>query len=118
MMFGVVFTSRHQENAEILLSKEFFVMMDVKIRKIENAGTLLAKADVTLDDKFVCRDFRVIQGSNGPFVGMPTGAPYEKDGKKVYPDLFFPITKEAREELVKAIMEAYNATEPAAEPTA
>lgn len=83
---------------------------DVKIRKIEGAGTLLANANVTIDGQYAVNGFKIIQGKEEPFVSMPTGKPYEKDGKQEYPEVFFPVTKEARETLVTAIMDAYNAT--------
>lgn len=84
---------------------------DVRIRKIENGGTLLANANVTIDGKFAVNGFKVVQGKDTPFVSMPTGTPYEKDGKKEYPEVFFPITKEAREELINAVLTAYNTAE-------
>ena len=84
---------------------------DVRIRKVEGAGTLLAHANVTIDGKFAVNGFKIVQGKEAPFVSMPTGTPYEKEGKKEYPEVFFPVTKESREELINAILAAYNAAE-------
>ena len=84
---------------------------DVRIRKVEGAGTLLANANVTIDGKFAVNGFKIVQGKEAPFVSMPTGTPYEKEGKKEYPEVFFPVTKESREELINAILAAYNAAE-------
>jgi DNA-binding cell septation regulator SpoVG len=91
---------------------------DVRIIKknegsVVSTGKLLAIANVTLELKegtFAINGFKVVQGKEAPFVNMPQGAPYEKNGKKEYPDVFFPVTKESREVLVKTILDAYNAS--------
>lgn len=88
-----------------------------QITMAKKEGNIKAYANVTIDDKFALHDVKVVDTGNGPFVNMPTGKPYEKDGKKVYPDIFHPITAEAREELVNAVIAAYN-EELAAEKTA
>jgi stage V sporulation protein G len=63
-----------------------------------------AFCNVSFDERFVVKGIRVVVGSKGLFVAMPQSQ--DKDGK--YHDVFFPITKEAREELHEAVLEAYD----------
>jgi stage V sporulation protein G len=41
---------------------------------LANDGQLRAFATVTLDDSFVIRDLRIIEGPNGLFVALPRGS--------------------------------------------
>ncbi len=46
---------------------------EVRIKLMEDAGDRLrAFCSVTFDDSFVVRDLKIIEGSNGPFVAMPS----------------------------------------------
>jgi len=46
---------------------------EVRIKLMEDAGERLhAFCSVTLDDCFVIRDLKIIEGTNGPFVAMPS----------------------------------------------
>lgn len=46
---------------------------EVRIKLMEEPGERLkAFCSVTLDDCFVVRDLKIIEGSNGPFVAMPS----------------------------------------------
>lgn len=46
---------------------------EVRIKLMEEAGERLqAFCSVTLDDCFVVRDLKIIEGTNGPFVAMPS----------------------------------------------
>ena len=84
--------------------------MEVTARIFKNngEGKFKARAEITLGGEFVARGFRVMEGERGLFVAFPQGQKYQKDGKDVYPDQFFPITAESREKVVKAILDAYN----------
>ncbi len=76
---------------------------DVKIYAMEGTGNLRAYATVTLDDQYVVHGVRVLEGDTGLWVSMPAS----KNKKGEYKDVFHPITKEAREALVNAVIEAY-----------
>ncbi len=65
---------------------------------------LLGICDVTLDSQFAIRGVRVLDSQNGPFVGLPSYK--DRDGK--YQDVAFPITKQGREDLNKAVLEEYD----------
>ena len=84
--------------------------IDVKIFKTKGEGAVKAFATVTLDDAYVVRNLKIVDGTKGLFVAMPS-EPIERDGKKDYRDTFHPINTEAREALVNAVMDAYNAAE-------
>ncbi len=46
---------------------------EVRIKLMEEAGERLqAFCSITFDDCFVIRDLKIIDGSNGPFVAMPS----------------------------------------------
>jgi stage V sporulation protein G len=46
---------------------------EVRIKLMEEAGERLhAFCSITLDDCFVIRDLKIIEGTNGPFVAMPS----------------------------------------------
>ena len=62
----------------------------------------------TVTNKFAVNGIKIMNGKNGPFASMPQGQPYEKNGEKIYPEHFFPVSKEAREELNAIILEEYN----------
>ena len=79
--------------------------LDVSVRVIEPVKNLMGFASVKFNDCFVVENLKIIQGSKGLFVGMPS-AP---DGKGGYRETAKPITKEFREELNAAVLEAYEA---------
>ena len=60
-------------------------------------------ASVTLDDCFVIRDIRIIEGDNGLFVAMPS----KKKADGEYKDIAHPITQECRKMFEDAIISAY-----------
>ena len=76
--------------------------LDVSVRVIEPVKNLMGFASVKFNDCFVVENLKIIQGSKGLFVGMPS-AP---DGKGGYRETAKPITKEFREELNAAVLEA------------
>ena len=63
--------------------------IDVKIHALRTEGNRLADASVCLDDCFAVRGVRIVNGSNGPFVSMPS----YKSGNE-YRDVCFPCTTE------------------------
>ena len=68
-----------------------------------NEERLKAYVTVTFDDCFVVRDLKVIKGNNGLFVAMPSKK--RKDGQ--FKDIAHPLNQETREEIEKAVFEAY-----------
>lgn len=76
---------------------------EVKISRLENGGKCKALASVNFDGAFVVTGLRIMEGSNGLFVSMPSQKREDK-----YIDIAFPVTKEFREELQKAVLDEYN----------
>ena len=66
-------------------------------------------ARIYLDDKFVINNVTLIQGKDNVFVAMPSyrTKQKDKDGKAVYKDICFPVTKEFREKLYGKIFKNY-----------
>ena len=86
---------------------------------------LKAFASVTFDDSFVVRNMKIIEGTKGVFLGMPT----RKMSDGSYKDMVHPINQEFRKYLEDNIIKAYQdelaknpegvkpaETQPAAEP--
>ena len=79
---------------------------DVKVFDVKGnnkKSSLLAFASITIDDEFVVGGFRIIDGSKGVFVAMPSQLGNDEE----YHDQAYPITKEMRDELIGKIMDAY-----------
>ena len=69
----------------------------------------VAFVNVTVLDKLVLKGIRVVGSRKGLFIAFPQSKRKgKKGGKDEYFDIFFPITKEFREELTEAILEAYD----------
>ena len=71
-----------------------------------NTG-LKAYASATIGGSFVITGIKVCDGKNGLFAQMPTRSYTDKNGKVQYPETFYPITAQARENLNKAVVNAY-----------
>ena len=82
--------------------------MDVNITKVEillggDHRNILGYASVTIDDSFVIRNIRIVQGGKGVFLGMPAG----KTASRQYIDLAFPINQSVRAHLTGVVMEEF-----------
>lgn len=79
---------------------------DIRIRKVDPAHNQKMKAvvSITFDDMFVVHDIKIIQGSRGLFVDMPSRKAPNGDHK----DIAHPINTEARTKIQTVILEAYN----------
>ncbi len=74
----------------------------VKISSLRTSGSTLATASVDLNGVFAIRGVKVIQGTDGPFVSMPSYKTAEG-----FRDVCFPCTKEFREHFCSAVLNAY-----------
>lgn len=70
---------------------------------LANEDKLKAYATITIDDAFIVRDLKVINGNTGLFVAMP--AKRRKDGS--FKDIAHPLNQEIRERIEKQVFEAY-----------
>ncbi len=91
----------------IIFDKEGHLKMkitDVRVRIVKKDDSKLkAVASITIDDCFVIHDIKVIEGTEGFFIAMPS----RKTGEGEYKDIAHPIKTETREELIKIILEAF-----------
>lgn len=78
------------------------VEFEVRIHSIKPNEAVKATASVNINGMFAIRGVKIVEGSNGLFVAMPS---YKAGGE--YKDICFPITAECREQLHGALMSAY-----------
>lgn len=71
----------------------------------DSSKNVMATASITIDDEFVVHDIKVISGSKGLFIGMPS----RRGGKdNEYKDIAHPIKLETREHIQKLILDKYD----------
>jgi len=75
---------------------------EVRVSLREDAK-LKAFASITLNDSFVIRGLKIIEGKTGTFVAMPSRK--RKDGE--YQDIAHPINNEAREDMERIVLAEY-----------
>src|SRR4051794_24345066 len=75
---------------------------DVRVFPVEE-DKLKAYVTITLDNCFVVRDLKVINGTSGLFIAMP--AKRRKDGS--YKDIAHPLNADTRDKMEKMILEEY-----------
>ena len=74
---------------------------DIRIRLIEKEDSKLkAVASITIDECFVVHDIKVLEGTQGYFISMPSRK--TPDGQ--YKDVAHPLNTETREELNKLVL--------------
>lgn len=79
--------------------------INAEIRSIFQAESKMkAVANLVIEDCFVVKNVRVIDGKNGLFVSMPSRQ--NSDGK--YSDICFSIRSEVREQIEKEVLDAYH----------
>ncbi len=84
------------------------VEMEVKrINKLEGEGTLRAFCDVALEEAFLIKGVKVVEGKNGLFVSMPREM--GKDGN--WYDTVIPLSKEARQQISETVLKAYQSND-------
>ncbi len=76
---------------------------DIRIRKISASGKMKAIVSVTFDDMFVIHDMKIIEGSMGLFIAMPS----RKTPNGEYKDIAHPINSETREMIQEIILKEY-----------
>ena len=74
-----------------------------KFRKYEGDGKLLGFADLTISGALVITGIKLMNGTNGMFIGMPS----KKMPDGTYKDIVFPLSKEVRQEMTKAVLDEY-----------
>lgn len=80
------------------------VITEVKVFPV-NEDRLKAYVSITIDNAFVIRDLKIIEGTSGLFVAMPSKK--RKDGQ--FKDIAHPLNQETRDEIERMVFEAYEA---------
>lgn len=82
-------------------------MMDItgKVFLINGDGNIKAMASITLDNSFVVGGLKVMNGSKGLFVSMPS----RKLADGTYKDSCFPLSKDVRQQINDVVLAAYEA---------
>lgn len=78
------------------------VITEVKVFPV-NEDRLKAYVSLTIDNCFVIRDLKIIEGTNGLFVAMPSKK--RKDGQ--FKDIAHPLNQETRDMIERMVFEAY-----------
>lgn len=97
----------YNKNTNLDMRKEDTTLKisDVRIRFVKKEDSKLkAVASITIDDCFVVHDIKVIEGTDGPFIAMPSRRTSEGEFK----DIAHPLNTETREDLKNVILAAYN----------
>ena len=96
-------TATSQQTAAVQERGYAPLQYDVKIHSLYPEGSCRASASVNLNGSFAIRGLKVMEGTNGLFVSMPS----YRTGNGEYKDICFPCTKEARSQLNEAVLNAY-----------
>lgn len=88
-------------------------MEHVRISRVQvfpqtDGKNTLGYAHVTLSDAFVVKNLRLVKGRKGVFIGMPSFR--LKNGE--YADVFFPVSRDARQMLTDAVVTAFRDAHP------
>lgn len=83
---------------------------EVQIIKMKGKKQLLAYANVVLNSLIVLKGIKLIDGSRGKFIVMPSQTVIKRKEIKKF-EYYHPINNEARELIAEAIIEKYNETE-------
>jgi len=83
--------------------------ISVRIDKLYDDDTKKLKAFASANiGPFAVHGIRVFENEKGMFVSMPSVSYKDGQGNTQYDDVFHPVTKEAREALVKNVIDEYN----------
>lgn len=78
-------------------------MTVTRMHRLSDGGNLKAFVDVALNESFLLKGLRVVQGRKDVFVSMPREK--GKDGR--WYETVHPLTKDVKNALSKAVLDAY-----------
>ncbi len=79
---------------------------EVRIKKI-NKGDLLAAASICIDDCFIIREIKLLNGKNGRYISMPKRKVKNRNFRQ---DFSYPLNNETRMQILEAISEQFDDT--------
>jgi stage V sporulation protein G len=90
--------------ANKLIGRKFMRISDVRVRLVQKEDVKLkAIASITIDECFVIHDIKVIEGTEGYFIAMPS----RKTNDGEYKDIAHPINTETRQAVIDAVINAF-----------
>lgn len=83
---------------------------NVRIFKAKKRGSVLAYANVILDNYFIIRRITLIERNGKRYLSMPafTMRNTENEERRKYRDICHPLNSNVRKELTEAVFEAYD----------
>lgn len=97
----------NSENEKTVLGQEDFDKIKVYIDTEDNFKNQKAKGEIMLEDAISLKGMRIMQDNEEKlFIAMPSSS-YEKDGEKKYKNIYYPLSKEVRDDITKKSMENY-----------
>ena len=79
---------------------------EVRIKKI-NKGDLLAAASICIDNCFIIRIIKLLDGKNGRYISMPKRKVKNRNFRQ---DFSYPLDNETRLQILETISEQYDDT--------
>jgi stage V sporulation protein G len=76
---------------------------DVKVY-LSSASPLKAFANIVIDDAFIVKNIKILEGKHGLFVAMPT----QKSKTGEFRDIAHPLKTETRNEIERLVLDKYN----------
>lgn len=98
--------SKKESSRPIYFMEEKQMKFTAEIKKVfDGDDKLKAIASVILDDCFIVKSVRVVDGSKGMFISLPSRRNVNGD----FMELCFPLSAEVRRELTASVLAAYQA---------
>lgn len=79
---------------------------EVRIKKI-NKGDLLAAVSICIDNCFIIREIKLLDGKNGRYISMPKRKVKNRNFRQ---DFSYPLDNETRLQILETISEQYDDT--------
>ena len=85
------------------------IITNVSVYTLNDSNSkTVALATVTIADCLVLTGLRIVKGKKGMFVSMPQRKTNPDKNGNEYADIFFPVTRDFREELNNALLNKYD----------
>ena len=81
-----------------------------RLIRFDGGGSVKAYCDLSIDERFLVKGLRVVEGKSGLFVSMPR----EKGKDAKWYDSVVALTKETKQEVGRVVLTAYEQQEAAA----
>ena len=84
----------------------------VRMHPLDKEGSnVKAVGQIYIEDSFIINNINVIEGKKGLFVTMPSykTKKVDEEGKAIYQDICYPVTKDFRDKLFASILDGYAA---------